>query len=100
MEGLRSCVWCRAVHYANGMWKHDACVVANRAKAEVVANKVGSGESVLVANKGSRHGVYRDVEARRAYMREYMRRRRHGDHGGGVAGGVGFGGVCSEGVEG
>lgn len=81
-------MWCRVVHYRNGMWKHDACVVANR--AVVVANKVGSSEPALVAN---RHGKYRDLDARRAYMREYMRRRRNGDHTGGVAGGVGDGGV-------
>lgn len=40
-------------------------------KPELVANAVGD----VVANK---HGVYRDKERRLAYMRELMRKKRHG----------------------
>lgn len=91
--GLRSCVWCRGEYYEAGGWRHEGCVVANRvdlrAKSAVVANApVEKSDRKLVAN-GTRHGKYRDVEARREYMRAYMARRRkearNGDHGSGVA---------------
>lgn len=46
--------------------------VANKTKA--VANSIGS-----VANK--KYGRYKDIEKRKAYMREYMKRKRHGNPG-------------------
>ena len=35
-----------------------------------------SSPPAMVANKGSRHGKHADLDRRRAYMRDYMRRRR------------------------
>ena len=56
-------------------------LVANKVAntTDVVANSVVSGFEVLVAQRDTvvnKHGEYADKEKRKAYMREYMKKRR------------------------
>lgn len=70
------CVGCRGRYYPALERKHKGCVVVHSPEigspqAELV---VVHSEPVVVHK--SRHGVYRDVEARRRYKRDWMARRR------------------------
>lgn len=65
------CAKCGGLYWRKAEWQHK-CLVANLSPLdEVIANEVVT----PVANK-SKHGVYKDKEARLAYMRELMRKRR------------------------
>lgn len=84
------CTGCGKEYFPALEWKHAKCrAVANSPilALDVVANEVpevANKEVVVVANNsrragmsdGSRHGKYKDLEVRRVYMRELMRKRR------------------------
>jgi hypothetical protein len=63
---------CGREYWANQAWIHKACVVVN--DPVVVNAPVVNMECPVVVN--ARSGDRHNKEARRAYMREYMRRRR------------------------
>lgn len=80
VEGARCCVGCRAVHYENGMWRHKGCVNYQAKVVEPAGSSQGPEKAALVGSSrgGSRHGKYRDLEARREYRRVWMANKRRG----------------------
>lgn len=67
-----TCAGCGRAYWPLQEWQHKACMVANTSDiSDVVANST----MPVVANK---HGRYADTNKRRAYMREYMAKRRAG----------------------
>ena len=65
-----TCAYCGVAYWPRQVWQHALCKTAS-----VVANTAAVAEPVgKVAN--SKTGKYADREKRRAYMRNYMARKR------------------------
>lgn len=84
-DGKIECEGCGGRYYPALAWKHAGCVVVHSPKTGSPQALIGSPQaSELVVHTestgsphvGSRHGVYRDAEARRRYKREWMARKR------------------------
>ena len=68
MDGRIKC-GCGVSYFPALAWKHRNCLPAVVVHAEeLVVHKATDGSS--------RHGRYKDLEARRSYRREWMRKRR------------------------
>ena len=74
---------CGRERNGNNEWLHvERWGCGSSQPAELVVHaEIGSSQAApLVVHAKSRHGVYADLDARRKYRREWMRRKRNGDH--------------------
>jgi hypothetical protein len=57
-------------------WQHRCVPGVSEPALPLVANKVANADAVVANKRSSRRGNYRDLEKRRTYMREFMRKKR------------------------